>query len=114
MNALRRFESWANQLLEGGLSSVLRGRGGGYPQPLEVAPSPPPSPALALQVNGRRVALEAGRTVTIGRALDNDVIVDDSSCSRHHARIVPRSGHWLLEDQGSSQGSFVNNRRVAT
>ena len=53
-------------------------------------------------------------SVTIGRALDNDVILDDASVSRHHARLVSREGHWQLEDLDSTRGTFVNSRRVGS
>ena len=49
---------------------------------------------------------------TLGRGLDNDWILDAPSVSRHHARLIPQGGHWLVEDMGSKHGVFVNDRRV--
>jgi len=63
--------------------------------------------AVALVVGRRRLAIDHERPVTIGRALDND-----ASISRHHARLVPRGTHWMLEDLGSTHGSFVNGHGV--
>ncbi len=59
----------------------------------------------------RRVPLDA-RTIAIGRSRDNDVPLDDPMASRHHARIVPRSGRFLLSDLGSMNGTLVNGRPV--
>lgn len=53
------------------------------------------------------------RTVTIGRLPDNDMTLDDSSISGHHARIARRSEGWVLEDLGSSNGTFFNDERLA-
>jgi predicted component of type VI protein secretion system len=53
-----------------------------------------------------------GRPLTIGRAPDNGLVVRDGRASRHHARIDGRRGSLVLSDLGSSNGSFVNDRRV--
>jgi hypothetical protein len=53
-----------------------------------------------------------GRPLTIGRATDNRVVLRDGRASRHHARIDARRGSLVLTDLGSTNGSFVNDRRV--
>jgi predicted component of type VI protein secretion system len=53
-----------------------------------------------------------GRPLTIGRGPDNGLVLHDSRASRHHARIYGRQGALLLSDLGSTNGSFVNDRRV--
>ncbi|HEY3163530.1 MAG TPA: FhaA domain-containing protein [Candidatus Limnocylindrales bacterium] len=53
-----------------------------------------------------------GRPMTIGRAPDNGLVLRDGRASRHHARIVGRRGSLVLTDLGSTNGSFVNDRRV--
>src|SRR4051812_22952759 len=53
-----------------------------------------------------------GRPMTIGRAPDNTVVVRDGRASRHHARIDARRGTLVLSDLGSTNGSWVNDRRV--
>jgi uncharacterized RDD family membrane protein YckC len=53
----------------------------------------------------------AGRT-TIGRMLDNGVVLTDTASSRHHAVVFPEAGRWILEDLGSSQGTLVGGVRV--
>ena len=51
--------------------------------------------------------------VTIGRSPDSDVVLDDRSVSRHHARLLREDdGGYRLEDVGSRNGTFVNRRRV--
>ncbi len=51
---------------------------------------------------------------TLGRSAENDVSIPDGTISRHHARLSFKKGHWLLEDLGSSNGSFVNGQRVTS
>jgi hypothetical protein len=53
-----------------------------------------------------------GRPITIGRAPDNGLVLRDGRASRHHARIDGRRGALVLTDLGSTNGSFVNDRRV--
>lgn len=53
-----------------------------------------------------------GRPLTIGRAPDNGLVLRDGRASRHHARIDGRRGTLVLADLGSTNGSFVNDRRV--
>lgn len=53
-----------------------------------------------------------GRPLTIGRAPENGLVVRDGRASRHHARIDGRRGTLILSDLGSTNGSFVNDRRV--
>jgi hypothetical protein len=47
---------------------------------------------------------------TIGRALDNDVIIDSAEVSRHHGRIEFRDGVFRIIDLGSTNGTGVNGR----
>jgi ABC-type multidrug transport system ATPase subunit len=55
----------------------------------------------------------AGASVRIGRAGDNEIAIDDLLVSRHHAELRPQTGGgYELADLGSSNGTFVNGRRV--
>ena len=59
-----------------------------------------------------RTIIFDGRPLTIGRAPDNVLVVRDGRASRHHARIDGRRGTLILSDLGSTNGSYVNDRRV--
>ena len=50
--------------------------------------------------------------VTIGRLPDNDVQVDNLAVSGHHAKVYWESGHFVIEDNGSFNGTFINNQRI--
>jgi hypothetical protein len=51
-------------------------------------------------------------TVTVGRAGDNNVVLQDASTSGHHARIELRGAQVFVVDQNSSNGTCVNGQRV--
>ncbi|MGH3150726.1 MAG: FHA domain-containing protein, partial [Streptosporangiaceae bacterium] len=53
-------------------------------------------------------------TVRIGRAPDNDIVVSDRSVSGYHAELHYGAGGYHLVDLDSSNGTFVNERRIAT
>jgi pSer/pThr/pTyr-binding forkhead associated (FHA) protein len=60
---------------------------------------------------GTQVALD--RPLLIGRAEDADLVLSDSEVSRHHARVSPSSdGAAIVEDLGSSNGTFLNHREL--
>ncbi len=51
-------------------------------------------------------------TFTIGRIENNDLVVEAQSVSRHHAEIWIQEGNYCLQDLGSTNGTFVNGKRV--
>ena len=53
-----------------------------------------------------------GRALTIGRASDNALVLQDARVSRHHARLQARRGALVLTDLGSTNGSRVNGANV--
>jgi len=59
-----------------------------------------------------RSLVAGGRPLTIGRASDNGLVLADSRASRHHARLYGRRGALVLTDLGSTNGSWVNDRRI--
>ena len=63
------------------------------------------------RVEPREFRLEK-RPVTIGTARDNDLVVTDTTVSRHHARIRRRFRRYRVTDLGSTNGTFVNGRRL--
>lgn len=50
---------------------------------------------------------------TIGRLETNDIPIPDPGLSRHHAEISTENGHFILTDLGSTNGTFVNGKRIA-
>ncbi len=48
----------------------------------------------------------------IGRDVSNDIILGDAEISRQHARLTRTPGGYVLEDLGSTNGSFVNGERL--
>jgi pSer/pThr/pTyr-binding forkhead associated (FHA) protein len=50
--------------------------------------------------------------LTIGRSPECDICIGEGGLSRLHARLVPRDDGVLIEDLDSTNGSFVNDRRV--
>lgn len=63
------------------------------------------------ELAGRRIQL-SGQMVTIGRANDSTIVIRDDFASTRHARIVPRGGQWVLEDLGSTNGTYLGRARV--
>jgi DNA-binding NtrC family response regulator len=51
-------------------------------------------------------------TVTVGAMDDNDLVIDDDTISRYHCRIYQDEDSYLIEDLGSTNGSFVNRVRI--
>lgn len=63
--------------------------------------------------DGKRIALR--QNITIGRAPDNGVVISNqsTSVSGHHCGILIQGGQVFLRDMGSTNGTFVNGRRIA-
>ncbi|MER5858881.1 FHA domain-containing protein [Streptomyces sp. NPDC059688] len=65
-------------------------------------------------LTGTTVALQ-GQTVTLGRAHDSTIVLDDDYASSRHARIYPdRDGQWIVEDLGSTNGTYLDRSRLTT
>ena len=52
------------------------------------------------------------RQISLGRSKDNDITIDDDSVSRHHATIIQTSSGIVINDNGSSNGTFINGNRI--
>ncbi|HWG27261.1 FHA domain-containing protein FhaB/FipA [Actinospica sp.] len=80
-----------------------RPRRGGVPTRLEVV-----SGSLA----GTNVAL-TGVQITLGRAHDSTIVLDDDFASSRHARIYPdATGQWVVEDLGSTNGTYLDRTKI--
>ena len=62
---------------------------------------------------GTEIAL-SGRQLTIGRAGDSDLIVDDEYTSTHHAKLVFINGEWLVQDLDSTNGTLLDGKKITT
>lgn len=60
---------------------------------------------------GREYRLEQ-RVTTVGRALNNDIVIADSQTSRRHLEIVRENNNFLAVDAGSANGFYVNDQQV--
>ncbi|MEI7058341.1 FHA domain-containing protein [Nocardioides sp. CCNWLW239] len=73
------------------------------------APTPPSGPDLLLVAEGKEHRFRHPVTVTIGRAADNSVVLEDQGVSRQHARLVAKPGGWTFEN-ASQTGSFLKGK----
>ncbi|MFD5630386.1 MULTISPECIES: FHA domain-containing protein [unclassified Streptomyces] len=65
-------------------------------------------------LTGTTVALQ-GQTISLGRAHDSTIVLDDDYASSRHARIYPdRDGQWIVEDLGSTNGTYLDRNRLTT
>ncbi len=79
------------------------------------APTVAPLASLLIRngtFKGKRLPVKVP-IVNIGRADFNDVVLADPSVSTSHAKLQRRDGVWMLSDVGSTNGTFVENERVA-
>src|SRR4030067_769191 len=64
---------------------------------------PTPGAAYTLEVD----------QLMIGRDSTNEIVINDAEVSRRHARLTFQGGKYVLEDLGSTNGTFVNGQRLA-
>ena len=72
-------------------------------------------PALVVRSGGGRAGESfhpSGERTRIGRSPDCEIFLDDVTVSRNHAVLVESNGKFVVEDQGSLNGTFVNRRRI--
>jgi FHA domain len=51
--------------------------------------------------------------ITMGRANDATLVLNDDYSSSYHARIFPQDGQWFVEDLGSTNGTYLDRQKVA-
>jgi len=59
----------------------------------------------------KEVPLE-GEQLTIGRKAGNDLVIDNPAVSGHHAKVARVQAVYFLEDLGSTNGTFVNEKKI--
>jgi pSer/pThr/pTyr-binding forkhead associated (FHA) protein len=63
-------------------------------------------------LKGRTIDLLTQPQITLGRANDATLVLDDDYASSRHARIFPQDGQWIVEDLGSTNGTYLNRQKV--
>ena len=54
----------------------------------------------------------ANQQITIGRANDATLVLHDDYASTRHARLFPQDGQWIVEDLGSTNGTYLDRQKV--
>jgi pSer/pThr/pTyr-binding forkhead associated (FHA) protein len=54
----------------------------------------------------------ADQQITIGRANDATLVLTDDYASSRHARLFPQDGQWIVEDLGSTNGTYLDRQKV--
>lgn len=91
------------------------------PQP--AAPPRPARPAKPGRGTPRLLVVTGGalagttitlseQQITIGRASDATLVLSDDYASTRHARLFPQNGQWIVEDLGSTNGTYLDRQKV--
>ena len=106
----------------GGRQGGAKGRGAATapaPRRQERPPKPAkgrrgvPSQLVVTQgaLSGTTVRL-GDQPVTLGRSQDSTIVLDDDYVSGRHARFYPQDGQWVVEDMGSTNGTYLDRGKV--
>ncbi|MFD9211060.1 FHA domain-containing protein [Streptomyces sioyaensis] len=69
-------------------------------------------PELVLELNGRTWTLDPSRSYNVGRDPQGDMVLDDARVSWRHATVRWAGRSWIIEDQGSTNGTYIQGRRI--
>jgi pSer/pThr/pTyr-binding forkhead associated (FHA) protein len=94
-------------------------------RPQRTPRQPKPKAVRGSKVKGTKLVVTEGELagtvipldvnqVTIGRAPDSTIVIDDDYASSRHARIYPSEGTWVVEDLGSTNGTWLDRSRITT
>jgi pSer/pThr/pTyr-binding forkhead associated (FHA) protein len=92
-------------------------------QPQRSRPARPPRSQRAGRGEPQRLLVTAGalagtiigltdQQITIGRANDATLVLNDDYASSRHARLFPQDGQWVVEDLGSTNGTYLDRQKV--
>lgn len=74
------------------------------------------APTKLVVVQGERTGTVidlTGVPITIGRANDATLVVTDDYASSRHARLFAQDGQWIVEDLGSTNGTYLGRTKVS-
>jgi pSer/pThr/pTyr-binding forkhead associated (FHA) protein len=78
-------------------------------------PPPPPGPTTVMVyadgIKPRTLPLTA--SMIMGRAPECELLLEDTYVSQQHARLFGKNGAWYVEDLGSTNGTYVNEQKLA-
>ncbi|WP_306953533.1 FHA domain-containing protein [Streptomyces sp. B4I13] len=69
-------------------------------------------PELVLELNGRTWTLDPSRSYTLGRDPQGDIVLEDARVSWRHATVSFNGRSWVVEDHGSTNGTFAQGQRI--
>ncbi len=107
-------------LLGGPSTTARRGKVRQAQAPRPGRPARPPragrgSPRILVVTAGalKGTSLDlAQQQITLGRANDATLMLNDDYASSRHARIFPQDGQWIVEDLGSTNGTYLDRQKV--
>jgi len=73
------------------------------------------TPQRLLVTTGGLAGTSIGLTdqqITIGRSNDATLVLNDDYASTRHARLFPQDGQWIVEDLGSTNGTYLDRQKV--
>ncbi len=78
-------------------------------------PTPPPGPAsvIVYEKDHKPRTVKVSASMVMGRAPECELLLDDTYVSQEHARMFGKNGSWYVEDLGSTNGTFVNDQKLA-
>ncbi len=85
------------------------------PRPPRNNRSPRSAPQQLLVTAGTLAGTSLGladQQITIGRANDATLVLNDDYASTRHARLFPQDGQWIVEDLGSTNGTYLDRQKV--
>jgi pSer/pThr/pTyr-binding forkhead associated (FHA) protein len=72
-----------------------------------------PTKLIVLDEKGRKIgSYRLNGTLQVGRSPSSQIRLDDNYISQAHARISQRNGSWVVEDLGSTNGTYLNQRKL--
>jgi pSer/pThr/pTyr-binding forkhead associated (FHA) protein len=97
--------------------SPREGRAAHAPKPTKVAKQAKVKGTKLVVIEGplKDTVIPLGtEQITVGRAPDSTLIIDDDYASSRHARIYPAEGSWIVEDLGSTNGTWIDRSRITS